>query len=583
MNKKTLRTAGVVALTVGAAAAVIAFSPLGRFLQSSLIQAGYNEIDPGLYIGQERMEGTVRNLRAQQGISLRAEPVKEGNDTFVNVYVTANVDTSQFRADAFKAVMEYDKSRLSLTGVDNAFAPVSFSGTVDTDFTQIVKDASGNETGTLYIGLNKSSEFTKPSESLLRIKFKVQPGTSYTDIAVRTMRLYKREDLLDATKPTLYLNRDDSANTTAQKLTVTFDGTTITATDATSADGSKTRTETYKKADGTVVKTVVTTTNSQGKIVKVVTTLSTGEVETREYSYGSDGSYTVVITNKPVSGTTLVTTEQYDSVGLLKSRTTGTGTTLATNANTNATNTNTNSSSSNSNGNGNTNGVTSAVSTTNTNSVTVNTGTATTSATCNPSPSERFTDTAGHWSADIVEQARLKCIISGKSIGIFAPDAPVTRAELTKIAVEAFKVSQNQGGDAGFSDVASGEWYAAYIRAAKLADIVSGYSDGSFKPNSSVNRAEALKIILEAGVKSGTSRPVGNLDMAFSTWLSQNPTFSYVRFPDVKVADWFGKYVLTGFQQGIVSGYSDRGVDVFRPAQPVTRAEAVKMIMSIVQ
>lgn len=570
MNKKLLRTTGAVALTAAAAAAAIAFTPFGEFLQSSLIQSLYNEVDSGIYIGVEKTENNEKNLRAQQGLTLRSEAVREGSVDYVTVYVKAHTDNADLQADSFKAVLDYDKSRLTLDNVAGALSTASVGSTVDESFSKVVKDGSGNETGTLYVGVNKATEFTKPSEDLLKIKFRTLQGTQYADVSVRTVRMYKRENLLDATNETLYLNKGETANTTAEKLTVTLAGTTVAAQETATTDGGKVRTETYSSPDGTTLKTVVTTFNPQGKITKIVTTLPNGDTETREYTYKADGSYTLVITSK-IGGSTTTISESYDTAGKLMARntdgaTTSSGTVIASNDTVT------------------TGGVTTAVNNATSNANTnINTSPATTTGTsCTPSENERFNDTIGHWSASIVEEARLKCIISGKSLGRFAPDEPVTRAELTKIAVEAFEVARANG-TTGFADVSDSEWYAEYVRAARLAEIVNGYADGTFKPNTQINRAEALKIILEAGIKTNKAPEVAGVDSTFSSWMNAHPTYTYVQFPDVKIADWFGKYVLTAFQQSIVRGYSDRGADVFRPAQPVTRAEAVKMIMTLVE
>jgi len=84
--------------------------------------------------------------------------------------------------------------------------------------------------------------------------------------------------------------------------------------------------------------------------------------------------------------------------------------------------------------------------------------------------------------------------------------------------------------------------------------IVQGYPDGTFKPEAKINRAEILKIILEASAKDQIGQ-------------SQNC------FPDVK-EEWFAKYVCYALNQGIVKGYPD---GKFKPAQNVNMVEGLKM------
>ncbi len=84
--------------------------------------------------------------------------------------------------------------------------------------------------------------------------------------------------------------------------------------------------------------------------------------------------------------------------------------------------------------------------------------------------------------------------------------------------------------------------------------VVEGYSDGTFRPEAKINRAEIMKIILEAS-------------------LDEDLGFGRQCFKDVG-NDWFAKYVCYAKEKKIVEGYPD---GYFRPAQLVNTAEALKM------
>jgi hypothetical protein len=90
------------------------------------------------------------------------------------------------------------------------------------------------------------------------------------------------------------------------------------------------------------------------------------------------------------------------------------------------------------------------------------------------------------------------------------------------------------------------------------AGVIQGYDDGTFKPEKLVNRAEALKIILEG---SGVDTSAEVTSSAYS---------------DVNITDWFAKYVIGATTLGIVSGNPD---GTFAPARNVARAEFMKMIL----
>ncbi|MDA8236213.1 MAG: S-layer homology domain-containing protein [Clostridia bacterium] len=104
-----------------------------------------------------------------------------------------------------------------------------------------------------------------------------------------------------------------------------------------------------------------------------------------------------------------------------------------------------------------------------------------------------FTDTRSHWAAAAIEAARAAGIINGYQDDTFKPDRPVTRGELAAMLVKALKLSAN-GGDEGMNDT-SGHWAAVEIAAARENGLVSGYKDGTFKPDATANRAEAVVML----------------------------------------------------------------------------------------
>ncbi|MBP9770832.1 S-layer homology domain-containing protein, partial [Candidatus Gracilibacteria bacterium] len=90
-----------------------------------------------------------------------------------------------------------------------------------------------------------------------------------------------------------------------------------------------------------------------------------------------------------------------------------------------------------------------------------------------------------------------KEVINGYTDGTFKPNQDITRAELLKIIFEGNKTPTSNPNTNCFPDVGYQEWYSKYICTAKNSKIISGYEDGNFKPNKTVNKAEALKILGE--------------------------------------------------------------------------------------
>ncbi len=89
-------------------------------------------------------------------------------------------------------------------------------------------------------------------------------------------------------------------------------------------------------------------------------------------------------------------------------------------------------------------------------------------------------------------------IVSGYSDGSFKPNNLINRAEFTKILIgSAFPNQTAPSSTIGFTDVSTTHWANQYVLLAKYKKIIKGYNDGSFQPNNNISSAEALKIALE--------------------------------------------------------------------------------------
>lgn len=114
-----------------------------------------------------------------------------------------------------------------------------------------------------------------------------------------------------------------------------------------------------------------------------------------------------------------------------------------------------------------------------------------------------------------------------------------------------------------FSDIPADTKLSEAVNELSQKDIISGFEDGTFKPDQSITRAEFAAII---------SRFIGSGDIANTTTLSG--------FPDVDNVGgqehWAKKYILVAKSGGIIVGYDDGS---FKPDAPVTYEQAVKMIM----
>jgi hypothetical protein len=187
-----------------------------------------------------------------------------------------------------------------------------------------------------------------------------------------------------------------------------------------------------------------------------------------------------------------------------------------------------------------------------------------------------FTDTVGHWAETYINQISDLGIVSGKSEGTFAPNDSITRAELTKMVVKAFGLKVTPVTTTSFMDVSADAWYASYVEAAAKAGWVQGYDalEGTakaFSPNASVNRAEALKILI-------TAAGFSNVDSDFAANYTSHSDYWYAALPDVPIGIWFAKFVAFAKDFKIISGYSD---NTFGGGNNITRAEVAKILVKI--
>ena len=141
-----------------------------------------------------------------------------------------------------------------------------------------------------------------------------------------------------------------------------------------------------------------------------------------------------------------------------------------------------------------------------------------------------FSDvSADKWYNNAVSTLSHMGVIGGYADGTFRPDAPISRAEFAKIAVS---FTQNNGSAVYnyFTDVKTTDWFAPYVTAAKDAGLIEGYSDGSFKPESKITRAEACAIV---------NRTLGRKPSKAHMKISDR-----IDWPDVQTTDWFYEAIM---------------------------------------
>ena len=111
-----------------------------------------------------------------------------------------------------------------------------------------------------------------------------------------------------------------------------------------------------------------------------------------------------------------------------------------------------------------------------------------------------FTDSEGHWAETYIAWAKDKGIVEGVSATEFDPEAPITREQMATIfgryalkqGIELLK-SENAAGSFPDADKIS-EYAREFVELMRIAGILNGYEDGTFRPQGNATRAEAAKL-----------------------------------------------------------------------------------------
>lgn len=167
-----------------------------------------------------------------------------------------------------------------------------------------------------------------------------------------------------------------------------------------------------------------------------------------------------------------------------------------------------------------------------------------------------LSDINNHWSKQYVEYGVEKGYISGYEDSTFRPDKTVTRAEFSKMINTAVGLSKT--GTISFNDVKRTDWFYSEVCKAVSAGYVSGYDDGTFKPNNVITRQEAAVIL------SRITLPVSDVSASAKLFADSD-----------KIGDWAVDAVEQMLEKKYFSGDDNNR---FLPQDGLTRGQAAKII-----
>ncbi|MGZ9584160.1 S-layer homology domain-containing protein [Paenibacillus marinisediminis] len=183
--------------------------------------------------------------------------------------------------------------------------------------------------------------------------------------------------------------------------------------------------------------------------------------------------------------------------------------------------------------------------------------------------SEEFKDTANHWAKSAIVQAAEERLLTGYEDGTFRPNASISRAEFTAIVARLLELQAGSSESTAFEDIA-GNWAEGAISSAVQAGVIVSSEFGSkFEPTKAITRLEMAKMI-------GRSLA---LQADYELYLE---SFKGLYNGDIPVTDWKKikaedvPLVGLAYGSGVIGGYPD---DSFGLDKNATRAEATVMLL----
>ncbi len=153
-------------------------------------------------------------------------------------------------------------------------------------------------------------------------------------------------------------------------------------------------------------------------------------------------------------------------------------------------------------------------------------------------------------------------VISGFEDNSFRPYQELKRAELVKTLVGAKKLYPLAlNFNSCFKDV-NNQWFAPSVCMAKEKGWVNGYTDGSFHPDESLTKSEALKIIMSAfEITPDSTTPVLNM------------------FEDLDKDAWYYPYVNTALSRKLID--DNPNLELYKPDAPALRGDVAQIIYRV--
>ncbi|GAS83738.1 Ig-like domain-containing protein [Paenibacillus amylolyticus] len=182
----------------------------------------------------------------------------------------------------------------------------------------------------------------------------------------------------------------------------------------------------------------------------------------------------------------------------------------------------------------------------------------------------QFNDVTNHWGKDAVNDMGSRMIVEGVGNGNFSPDRAVTRAEFATIVVRGLGL-RPENKDTPFSDVQAEQWFSGAIHAAQAYGLINGFEDGTFRPDDTITREQAMVILAQAMKITGLQGTLNDASLDATLQRFQD---------DATVSSWARSGAADSVRSGLVQGRSE---SLLVPKGKITRAEIATMMQRLLQ
>jgi hypothetical protein len=173
----------------------------------------------------------------------------------------------------------------------------------------------------------------------------------------------------------------------------------------------------------------------------------------------------------------------------------------------------------------------------------------------------RFPDVAGHWAQPFIETLATRGLVAGFPDGSFRPNATVTRAEFAAMIRQAFDQPTRRTA-VEFEDVPASYWAYTAIQTAYRTGFLSGFPDGTFRPEEVTPRVQAL-VSLASGLELSSNEAIATLLNRYYQDAAQIPNYAQGQ-------------IAAATSNRVVVNYPNP--ELLRPDQAATRADVAAFI-----